>query len=87
MTTALLTTDESQPQRSVVTSREGQSEAPAALRVLVLSTLSFTLFVLTAMRALWIHLTVMRTLHRASPDLSRHLDDDRSSHTKSTTGV
>jgi NNP family nitrate/nitrite transporter-like MFS transporter len=33
------------------------------------------LFVLTAVCAIWMHLTVMRMLHRASPELSRQLEE------------
>ena len=33
------------------------------------------LFVLTAVCALWMHLTVVRMLHRASPELSRQLEE------------
>jgi NNP family nitrate/nitrite transporter-like MFS transporter len=41
------------------------------------------LFVLTAVSALWMHLTIVRMLHRASPELSNRLDHD----TTTTSGV
>jgi MFS transporter, NNP family, nitrate/nitrite transporter len=34
----------------------------------------FVLFVLTATCFVWMHLTVVRMLHRESPDLARHLE-------------
>jgi NNP family nitrate/nitrite transporter-like MFS transporter len=33
------------------------------------------LFVLTAVCAIWMHVTVVRMLHRASPELSRQLEE------------
>jgi NNP family nitrate/nitrite transporter-like MFS transporter len=45
------------------------------------------LFVLTAACALWMHLTVMRMLHRASPELSHSLEQNSSHRPTVTSGV
>lgn len=45
------------------------------------------LFVLTAVCALWMHLTVVRMLHRASPELSRHLEEKSPASSSVTSGV
>ncbi len=45
------------------------------------------LFVLTAVCALWMHLTVMRMLHRASPELSHSLEEKSPESSPVTSGV
>ena len=46
----------------------------------------FVLFVLTAICAVWMHLTVVRMLHGQSPELADHFDTDHIS-TTTTTGM
>jgi NNP family nitrate/nitrite transporter-like MFS transporter len=45
------------------------------------------LFVLTSVCALWMHVTVMRMLHRASPELSHSLEENSSARPTVTSGV
>ena len=45
------------------------------------------LLVLTAVCALWMHLTVVRMLHRASPELSRNLEEKSAARSSVTSGV
>ena len=45
------------------------------------------LFVLTAFCAIWMHLTVMQMLHRASPELSRNLEQKSPASSSVTSGV
>ena len=45
----------------------------------------FTLFVLTAICAVWMHLTIVRMLHDQSPELADHFDTHHIS--TSTSGV
>ncbi len=45
------------------------------------------LFILTAVCAIWMHLTVVRMLHRASPELSRNLEEKSPERPTVTSGV